>query len=165
MSCRSLILALVVPLSAYAQTKPVLDTTRYQRTAPELRGLRWRLVGPFRGGRAVAVTGDPSNPRIFYFGGGDTGEHQYLTGSADMMPRNLDRRVEAVVPVTDPDLQARLEEILAVNLADDMLAWELASDATWRKVPTSIGISAQRRFQELAVERARRRREPESLRV
>jgi polyphosphate kinase len=81
------------------------------------------------------------------------------------MPRNLDRRVEAVVPVTDPELQARLEEILAVNLADDMLAWELRSDATWAKSPTAIGISAQRRFQELAIERARRRREPESLRV
>jgi photosystem II stability/assembly factor-like uncharacterized protein len=50
-----------------------IDTTRYERTAPELRGLRWRLAGPFRGGRAVAVTGDPSNPRIFYFGAVDGG--------------------------------------------------------------------------------------------
>src|SRR2546423_4914829 len=77
MSCRFLILALVVPLSAYAQTKPttnqLLDTNRYQRTAPELRGLRWRLVGPFRGGRSVAVSGDPSNPRVFYFGAVDGG--------------------------------------------------------------------------------------------
>src|SRR4051795_11813241 len=89
--------------------------------------------------------------RIFYFGGGGTGERQYLMGSADMMPRNLDRRVEAVVPVTDPELQGRLEEILGVNLADDLLAWELGSDAAWKKVPTSIGVSAQRRFQELAV--------------
>jgi polyphosphate kinase len=103
--------------------------------------------------------------RIFYFAGGGTGQAQYLMGSADMMPRNLDRRVEAVVPVTDPELQARLEEVLAVNLADDTLAWELESDATWTKVPASIGITAQRRFQELAVARARRRREPESLRV
>ena len=71
-------LALVIPFSANAQAKPstassLPDTARYQRTAPELRGLRWRLVGPFRGGRAVAVTGDPSNPRVFYFGAVDGG--------------------------------------------------------------------------------------------
>ena len=47
----------------------------------------------------------------------------------------------------------------------DALAWELGPDATWTQVAGTIGISAQRRFQELAVERARRRREPESLRV
>ena len=48
-----------------------------------------------------------------------------LIGSADLMPRNLDRRVEALVPVDEPDLQARLDEILEVNLADDTLAWSL----------------------------------------
>jgi photosystem II stability/assembly factor-like uncharacterized protein len=77
MSLRSLILLCVVPLTAIAQGKSAstaaIDTTRYERTAPELRGLRWRLVGPFRGGRSVAVTGDPSNPRVFYFGAVDGG--------------------------------------------------------------------------------------------
>src|SRR5919197_5489851 len=72
-------LALVIPVAANAQAKPstttspLLDTARYERTAPELRGLRWRLVGPFRGGRTVAVTGDPTNPRVFYFGAVDGG--------------------------------------------------------------------------------------------
>src|SRR5947208_219748 len=47
---------------------PLLDSARYGSTARELRGLRWRLVGPFRGGRAVAVVGDPTKPNIFYFG-------------------------------------------------------------------------------------------------
>src|SRR5205823_1082260 len=101
--------------------------------------------------------------RIFYFGGVGRGAGEYYIGSADMMPRNLDRRVEAVVPVTDPDLQARLQQILAVNLADDMLAWELQLDGTWSKVPTKVGVSAHRRLQELALERARRRREPDPL--
>jgi polyphosphate kinase len=55
------------------------------------------------------------------------------------MNRNLRRRVEAVVPVTDPELQARLEEVLQVNLADDVLAWELGPDAVWTKVPTTEG--------------------------
>ncbi|MFL5613413.1 MAG: glycosyl hydrolase [Gemmatimonadaceae bacterium] len=67
----------LVPASVLAQARPtaapVFDTTRYERTAPELRGMRWRLVGPFRGGRSVAVTGDPSNPRLFYFGAVDGG--------------------------------------------------------------------------------------------
>ncbi len=44
------------------------DSTRYASAPRELRGMRWRLVGPFRGGRAVAVTGDPTKPSVFYFG-------------------------------------------------------------------------------------------------
>ena len=70
--------------------------------------------------------------RIYRFGT-DDGEREYLIGSADLMPRNLDRRVEALVRVTDPALQARLDEILRINLADDVLAWELESDGTWVK--------------------------------
>jgi photosystem II stability/assembly factor-like uncharacterized protein len=70
------LLLLVAPGILVAQARPAsppIDTTRYERTAAELRGLRWRLVGPFRGGRSVAVTGDPSNPRVFYFGAVDGG--------------------------------------------------------------------------------------------
>lgn len=77
MRARIAIFSLLVPAPILAQarqpTAPTIDTTRYERTAPELRGLRWRLVGPFRGGRSVAVTGDPSNSRIFYFGAVDGG--------------------------------------------------------------------------------------------
>ena len=65
--------------------------------------------------------------RIYRFANGDgPGRPTVLIGSADLMPRNLDRRVEALVPVDDPELQARLDEILEVNLADDTLAWTLA---------------------------------------
>jgi hypothetical protein len=66
--------------------------------------------------------------------------------------------------VTDPELQARLEEILAVDLADDALSWQLEPGGEWTKVPVTAGVNAQRRFQELALERARRRREPDTLR-
>jgi polyphosphate kinase len=90
--------------------------------------------------------------RIFRFGSDARGP-EYWIGSADLMPRNLGSRVECVAPVTDPELQARLEEILLVNLADDVLAWELSPDG-WTKVPTEIGIDAQARFRELAEARA-----------
>jgi polyphosphate kinase len=88
---------------------------------------------------------------------------EYYIGSADMMPRNLDRRVEAVVPVTDQELCQRLREILEVEMADDVLAWELRGDGTWAKMPTVTGLNTQRQFQDLALERARRRREPDPL--
>jgi polyphosphate kinase len=90
--------------------------------------------------------------RIFAFGAGE--RRRFFIGSADLMPRNLDRRVEAVTPVTQPDLAARLAEILDVNLADDTLAWSLGPDGAWTKVPTVVGINAHDRFEELARKRA-----------
>jgi polyphosphate kinase len=91
--------------------------------------------------------------RIFSFGNG--GQPEYYLGSSDLMPRNLDRRVEAVVPVTNPKLRERLAEILATSLADDVLSWELGPDGTWQKVPTVRGLNSHKRFQELALESAR----------
>ncbi len=91
--------------------------------------------------------------RIFRFGTSTRGFDHYF-GSADLMPRNLDRRVEAVVPVTDPTLKARLDEMLDVVLSDDTLAWSLQPDGEWTKVPTKRGINTHLRLQELAVERA-----------
>ena len=90
--------------------------------------------------------------RIFSFGNGGRPEH-YL-GSSDLMPRNLDRRVEAVVPVSDSKLRLRLQQILDVSLADDVLAWELGPDGCWRKVPTVRGLNSHTRFKELAIESA-----------
>ncbi|HTW10401.1 MAG TPA: polyphosphate kinase 1, partial [Acidimicrobiales bacterium] len=81
----------------------------------------------------------------------------YLLGSADIMERNLDRRVEALIDVKSPEIQDRLREILEVVLADDELAWELSADGSWRKLPLVKHFNAQRHFQELAISRARRR--------
>ena len=91
--------------------------------------------------------------RVYRFGADPT-TAEYLIGSADLMPRNLDGRVEALVPVTEPRLRARLDEILAINLADDTLAWELTRDGAWHKVPTAEGVNTHRRLQELAIARA-----------
>ena len=90
--------------------------------------------------------------RIFRFGSDERGARYYI-GSADLMPRNLDRRVECVTPVVGPQLVERLETILGVALADDVLAWELRPDG-WRKVRTKAGMNAQERLLELAEQRA-----------
>ncbi|HXQ95993.1 MAG TPA: RNA degradosome polyphosphate kinase [Candidatus Acidoferrales bacterium] len=72
--------------------------------------------------------------RIFYFRNG--GDEEFSIGSADMMERNLDRRVEAVTPVDDPALRERLRETLDVLMRDDRRAWELGEDGVWRRVET-----------------------------
>jgi polyphosphate kinase len=92
--------------------------------------------------------------RIFRFGSHARG-HDYYIGSADLMPRNLDRRVEALTPVSDPHLTARLDDILAVNLSDDVLAWELGPEGAWSKIPTERGVNTHQRLMEIAGERAR----------
>jgi polyphosphate kinase len=115
------------------------------------------------GGGAAARNGPAETEHLPVAFGAVPDGGEYYIGSADMMPRNLDRRVEAIVPVSDVELCDRLREILEVEMADDVLAWELRGDGTWRKVPTVTGLNAQRQFQELAVERARRRREPDPL--
>jgi polyphosphate kinase len=94
--------------------------------------------------------------RIFRFGERDGA--RYYIGSADLMQRNLDRRVEALVPVTHPSLSARLDEVLQVLLEDDTLAWTLGPDGTWEKVPTERGSNAHLRLQEMAVARAQAER-------
>ena len=73
-------------------------------------------------------------PRALGSSGSACGVEATHIGSADLMQRNLDRRVEALVPVSDPSLAARLDEILDVLMQDDMLSWTLGSDGTWTKV-------------------------------
>ena len=89
--------------------------------------------------------------RIYRFGKPGEGAVYYL-GSADLMQRNLSGRVEVLVPVVDPRVQSRLEEILNVAMADDALAWEL-DDETWSKVPVIEGVNTQERLMELALSR------------
>jgi polyphosphate kinase len=88
---------------------------------------------------------------------------RYLIGSADMMERNLDRRVEALVDVQSPEIQAQLREILEAELADDELAWDLGPDDAWHKVPALTHFNAQRHFQQLAATRGKRRASLEGL--
>jgi polyphosphate kinase len=90
--------------------------------------------------------------RVFRFGSPERGRRFFLS-SADLMPRNLDGRVEAVFPVKDPVLQRRLDEILEITFSDDVLAWELGADGQWTKARDEHGIDAQRTLMRRAVER------------
>jgi polyphosphate kinase len=69
--------------------------------------------------------------RVYSFHRGD--EHIYYIGSADLMPRNLDTRVELLVPVERPELQAELQDMLDRCLADDTYSWTLAEDQSWTR--------------------------------
>ena len=94
------------------------------------------------------------HPRLWTFQSGR--QRSYYIGSADLMPRNLDLRVEAVTPVADPDLADRLQEIIDVMLADNVQAWELGSDGTWQRRQPVEGerpVSTHRLLRELALRR------------
>jgi polyphosphate kinase len=112
---------------------------------PGIPGLSERIVVRSIVGRYL------EHSRIFRFGGGD--DARYLIGSADLMPRNLDHRVECLVEVTDPGLRARLDEIIDVNLADDVLAWDLRPEG-WERVAQHKGLESHTEFRRLAEERA-----------
>ena len=89
--------------------------------------------------------------RIYYFGNGEgNGEPAYYIGSADLMPRNLNRRIEALVAVVDPDLRLRLDQVLEFNLKDDSLAWDLLAEGSWQRVPSGSGFEAHTAFERLA---------------
>jgi polyphosphate kinase len=69
--------------------------------------------------------------RIVGFANG--GEPEWYIGSADIMERNLDRRIEAFAPIEDAEARARIEEIVRTLLADDRRSWQLGPDGVWRR--------------------------------
>ena len=76
--------------------------------------------------------------RIYYFRNG--GDSEVLLGSADLRPRNLDRRVEILFPVKDPGIrEAIVSTILPIHLSDTVKARELHSDSTYTRVNPSVG--------------------------
>ncbi len=94
--------------------------------------------------------------RIYRFAHGDVDDQPlYLIGSADLMPRNLDRRVEVVVPIEHPKHRDWLDQVLAFLLADDIVRWELRPDDTWERVgpPDTFEPHAQERLYRWVVER------------
>jgi polyphosphate kinase len=104
--------------------------------------------------RVISIVGRfLEHARIFYFH--NDGQEDLFIGSADWMSRNLDQRVEAVVPIEDPTLAKNLQEILGIMLADNRQAWELQTDGTYlqrRPTSTDSDTASQRVFMELATQ-------------
>lgn len=95
--------------------------------------------------------------RLWVFGG-ETTPAKYFIGSADVMPRNLDRRIEVVAPVEDAALVHRLEAIVDACFADDTASWQLEPSGHWMQLATSRGgVDSQRILRELAEQRGSRR--------
>ncbi len=85
--------------------------------------------------------------RVYAFRRGE--ETRVLIGSADMMPRNLDSRVELVSPIEDPELRAEALDVLERCFADETNSWDLGEDGTWtRRTPGEGGRSVQRELRE-----------------
>jgi polyphosphate kinase len=91
--------------------------------------------------RVVSIVGRfLEHSRIYAFRRGE--ESRVLIGSADLMPRNLDHRVELVTPVEDEVLQAELLDALERCFADNSNAWELDSEGAWTRLQ---GLEGERR--------------------
>jgi polyphosphate kinase len=93
--------------------------------------------------------------RVFIFGAEGTENFKVLFGSADMMERNLDRRVEVTVPIQDPALQKEIVENFEISWSDDLYTWVLGTDRRWRRLQPVNNISAQRIFKARAIQRSR----------
>jgi len=93
--------------------------------------------------RVVSVIGRfLEHSRIFWFGNG--GQDELFLGSADWMPRNLDRRVEAVAPIEDAKLRQQLQHLIELYLQDST-AWHMQSDGTFLQIqPEDEGMVSQK---------------------
>jgi polyphosphate kinase len=94
--------------------------------------------------------------RVFWFENG--GSPVAWIGSADLMHRNLDRRVEVLVKLPGGELVDEVRELLDTAFADDIAAWQLGADGAWRRTPEP-GVEAVH-LQEFLIERQRRRVSP-----
>jgi polyphosphate kinase len=91
--------------------------------------------------------------RLYCF---EVGDHKnYLMGSADLMSRNLDHRIEMVIPIEAPHVRAEIETIFRRLLSDNTQAWTLGSDGRWQRLEPDSG--ARRRAAQAVAMRGRAR--------
>jgi len=101
--------------------------------------------------------------RIYYFANG--GEAEYYIGSADCMKRNLESRVEVLVPVEKPELQAELRAFIDAQLDDQRNGWDMQPDGTWvQRQPHGKGRKSRGSHQQWIEWADRRHREATRLR-
>jgi len=117
--------------------------------------LRPRVPGLSDTVRIISVTGRfLEHSRIYYFRNG--GEEEYYIGSADLMKRNLESRVEVIAPVEEPKLRQELRLILDAQLSSRKNVWEMQPDGSYLEVPDS-GEKESRSCQEIFIELAQKR--------
>ncbi|MEA2563159.1 MAG: polyphosphate kinase [Acidobacteriota bacterium] len=117
--------------------------------------LRPGLPGHSETIRVISIVGRfLEHARIFRFANGGRPEH--FIGSADWMSRNLDFRVEAVVPVEEPRLQEELDAVLDLELGDNVKAWEMRPDGSYVRRRPGKG-EEPRSSQDLLMQRAAER--------
>ncbi|MEO0647765.1 MAG: polyphosphate kinase 1, partial [Cyanobacteria bacterium J06650_10] len=103
--------------------------------------------------RVISIIGRfLEHSRIFYFT--NDGEERFYIGSADWMPRNLDRRVEALVPIEEASLQSELMDLIDICLSDNRQAWEMQPDGTYIQRRPQAG-EAERRTHNILMKQAR----------
>ncbi|MDT0305510.1 RNA degradosome polyphosphate kinase [Streptomyces sp. DSM 44917] len=97
--------------------------------------------------------------RLYAFGGGgDAGENEVWLGSADLMHRNLDRRIEVLVRVADPAHRSALTRLLATGTSDATASWHLDGDGRWTRHAKDAEGRPLRNIQESLIESRRNRR-------
>jgi polyphosphate kinase len=115
--------------------------------------LRPGLAGVSERIRVISIVGRfLEHSRAFYFLNG--GDEEVYIGSADWMPRNLDRRIEAVTPIDDPADRTALRDLLLLMLEDNRQAWELGSDGTYEQ-RRSAGAEPERATHRMLIEAGR----------
>ena len=117
-----------------------------------VRGMCGLLPNPARHGdrlRIRSVIGDYlEHSRVYRFAGPDGVE--LFAGSADLMERNLDRRVEVLFPLEEAEVRRKVDEILAALLADTSNAWVLQPDGAWERL-TDTGNSSFEALRQVAL--------------
>ena len=98
------------------------------------------VPGASEGIRVRSIVGQYlEHSRVFSFA--NDGNPELFIGSADLMERNLDRRVEAIVPIEDPDARRRIDSVLNVMLADDRRSWQLLGDGVYHRTEEISGAA------------------------
>ncbi len=123
----------------------IRDTCRLR---PGIEGLSENI-------RVVSIVGRfLEHTRIYYFK--NNGSEEYFIGSADLMKRNLESRVEVVTPIEDKNCQQRLREMIDIQLDNKRSVWDMQSDSTYIKRQADKGDD-QRTVQEILIELANKR--------
>ncbi|WP_309743766.1 MULTISPECIES: polyphosphate kinase 1 [unclassified Chamaesiphon] len=140
---------IVVKMNALVDSKIIANLYRASQAGVSIdliiRGmccLRPGVPGVSENIRVISIIGRYlEHSRIYYFQNG--GDAIVLIGSADWMTRNLDRRVEVITPIEDPDISKDLQEILGIMLADNRQAWDMQSDGSYKQRRPQIGTDEE----------------------